>query len=95
MAGHGGVAVFEDDVEYVLAFFDRVGDGCDASPEERRVAHQRVLLVRDKGVHSTTGGTSKTHCGEVVHFTEGWEEGHGVAADVAVGENVLVSGLLS
>ena len=58
VAGHGSVLVLEDDVENVLAFFDAVGDGCHASPEESRITHQRVLFVRDERVHTATRGTA-------------------------------------
>ena len=63
VAGHGRVLVFEYDVEDVLGLLDAVGDGCHASPEECRVAHQRVLLVGYERVHAAPGSAAQRHGG--------------------------------
>ena len=89
VAGHGGGAVFQDDVGDVLLLGDGVGDGELAGVEERAIAHEDDLLVGDERIDARAGAAAQAHAAVVVHERlVGLEHQHGVAAGVAVGDQI-------
>ena len=68
---------------------DGVADGDLAGVEEGRVAHEDDLLVVDERVDAAAGAAAQAHAGVVVHERRvGLEHQHGVAAGVAVEDQV-------
>ena len=76
------------DVEDVLPLLDGVGDRGHLAVEEGAVADQHVVLVGDVRRGAGAGRAAQAHGREVVHLAEGRQEGHRVAADAAVGDQV-------
>ena len=89
LAGHRGGFVVEDDVGDVLAVLDRVGNGELAAVEKGGVAHEDDLFVGDERVDAEAGAAAESHAAVVVHeVLVGLEHEHGVAAGVAVEDEV-------
>ena len=66
-----------------------VGDGDLSGVEEGAIAHEDDLLVGDERVDAAAGAAAEAHARVVVHeLFGGGEHEHGVAAGVAMGDEI-------